>query len=367
MRYWIQILGMCLAFGLSSQTLAQTPKLEAIGPALEHPWGMDFLDDTKLLVTERVGGLQLIDLSTGAASKITNLPEVVAERQGGLLDVLVDQDSLYLCYAKQQKDGVVTAIDRAILSGTQLEYRQTIFMTNTPSRSAIHFGCRLAAQDGYLFASLGDRGTREHAQNPDIHAGSIIRISLKDKAQADDPEASSWLAETFSIGHRNPQGLAIHPDTGALWSHEHGPKGGDEINIIKSGNNYGWPVVSHGREYMSGLRVSKFDSLDGYVDPKWVWVPSIAPSGMAFYPAKDGSSAMFPELSGSLLVGSLKFRRLYQVMLDEDGMPKSETILIDKTLGRIRDVAVAKDGSILLLNDAGRSANPPGGLYRISR
>lgn len=367
MRNWIQILGMCLAFGLSSQTLAQTPKLEAVGPALEHPWGIDFLDDTKVLVTERIGGLQLIDLSTGAASKITNLPEVVAERQGGLLDVLVDQNFLYLCYAKQQKDGVVTAIDRAILTGTQLQYRKTIFMTNTPSRSAIHFGCRLAVQDEFLFASLGDRGTRENAQNPETHAGSIIRITLDGKEPENNPKQAGWLAETFSIGHRNPQGLAIHPDTGALWSHEHGPKGGDEINIIEAGKNYGWPVVSHGREYMSGLRVSKFDSLEGYVDPKWVWVPSIAPSGMAFYPAKDGSAAMFPDLSGSLLVGSLKFRRLYQVMLDKDGLPTSETILIDKTLGRIRDVAIAKDGAILLLNDAGKSANPPGGLYRISR
>ena len=367
MRLWLYMVVVTLSFGSYNQTFAQSPKLDAIGPTLEHPWGLDFLDDEHVLVTERVGGLHLIDLSTGISSEITNVPEVVSDRQGGLLDVLVEEDYIFLCYSKQQIDGVVTAIERAKLSETQLEDRQTIFVTNAPKRSSIHFGCRLASKDGYIFASLGDRGMRDNAQRPGLHDGSIIRIHFDGAAAEDNPKLEGWTPETYSIGHRNPQGLAVEPMTGALWSHEHGPKGGDEINTINPGANYGWPIVSHGREYMSGLRVSKFNSLEGFSDPSWVWVPSIAPSGMAFYPAEDGSSNMFPELAGSLLVGSLKFRRLYQVMLDADGLPVAETILIDKTLGRIRDVAVAKDGAIFLLNDAGKTANPPGGLYRISR
>ena len=364
-KIWIFVV-IC-TLGASFQTAAQTPKLDRLGPELEHPWGMDFLDDNHVLVTERVGGLHLINLSSGMSSEVSNLPKVVAKKQGGLLDVLVHDETIFLCYSKKQKGGVVTAIDGASLRKTALENRQTIFTTNAPSNSSLHFGCRLAVQDGYIFASFGDRGSRENAQNPESHDGSIIRLHLDGTIPAGNPQREGWAKESYSIGHRNPQGLAIHPETGAIWSHEHGPKGGDEINIIAPGANYGWPVVSHGREYMSGRKVSKYDSLPGYADPKWVWVPSIAPSGMAFYPARDGASDMFPELNGSLLVGSLKFRRLYQVMLDEGGLPRAERVLIDKSLGRIRDVAVAKDGSILLLNDAGPNSNPPGGLYRVSR
>ena len=352
---------------LAFAALAQTPQLNQIGPSLNHPWGMDFLDENTVLVTERGGALHLVNLSAGTSDQIGNLPEVVDVGQGGLLDIAIQDEQIFLCYSKASAAGVVTAIDSAALSDGMLINRKTIFTTNNPNRSSVHFGCRLAIQDGYLFASLGDRGSRQNAQAAEIHDGSIIRIRLDGKLPVDNLLIQGWTKETFSIGHRNPQGLAIHPETGALWAHEHGPKGGDEINVIQAGSNYGWPVVSHGREYGSGLRVSKHNSLPGYNDPEWVWVPSIAPSGMAFYPGKEGSSEMFPELAGSLLVGSLKFRRLYQVEMGPDGMPLSERILIDKTLGRIRDVAVAKDGAILLLNDASAQSNPAGGLYRISR
>jgi glucose/arabinose dehydrogenase len=235
---------------------------------------------------------------------------------------------------------------------------------------------------GMIYASLGDRGERANGQNPATNAASIIRINLDGSVPADNPLLPGWAPENFTIGHRNPQGMAMHPRTGAIWTHEHGPRGGDEINIIRpadyegaqieasdGGGNYGWPAVSHGREYATGRRVSQHDSLPGYVDPVWVWDPSIAPSGMAFYPdADDGNDTgrMFPEFEGHLLVGSLKFRRLYLVGLNEDGLPASERVIIDGQIGRIRDVAVAPPGpfagAILLLSDEAQ-----GGLYIMRR
>ncbi|MEK9855082.1 MAG: PQQ-dependent sugar dehydrogenase, partial [Rhodobiaceae bacterium] len=192
-----------------------------------------------------------------------------------------------------------------------------------------------------------------------------------------DKGKAGWAPEIFSIGHRNPQGLAMNPATGEMWSHEHGPRGGDEINILRpaidAGANYGWPAVSHGREYATSLRVSRHHSLPGFVDPVWVWVPSIAPSGMAFYPDEargDGSGAMspapmFPEWRGHLLVGSLKFRRLYLVEIGDDGLPASERVILDGEIGRIRDVAVGPDGpfagEVFLLSDEAQ-----GGLWRLT-
>jgi glucose/arabinose dehydrogenase len=159
--------------------------------------------------------------------------------------------------------------------------------------------------------------------------------------------------------------MKLNPETQEIWSHEHGPKGGDEINIIVAGDNYGWPLVSHGFEYGTDDKVSEHDSLPGFNDPEWVWIPSIAPSGMDFYPMSSDEKVMFTNLQGSLLVGSLKFRRLYSISINKDGLPESESIVIDGTLGRIRDVVVAKDGSILVLNDESSLSKPEGGLYRL--
>lgn len=364
--YLQRLMAVCAGLAFLTSPAIAAPDLAKIGPDLEHPWGMDFISATQMLVTERGGRLLRVDLASGDATIIQNPPEVVARQQGGLLDVMVRGQDIYLCYSKMQDAGIVTAIDKATLEGDRLENRQTIFTSNNPSWQAVHYGCRLDNHAGYLYASLGERGVRENAQNPQIHDGSIIRLHLDRRIPADNPKREGWAAHSFSIGHRNPQGMAIHPDTKALWTHEHGPQGGDEINIIKSGGNYGWPLVSHGEEYGNGGKVSPFETKPGFVDPSWVWVPSIAPSGMAFYPARNGK-VMFDELAGGLLVGSLKFRRLYVVSMGDDGLPVSERVLIDKALGRIRDVAVAPDGAIMLLNDANALTNPPGGLYRISQ
>ena len=348
--------------------------VERIGPPMAHPWGMEFLDHDTVLVTLRGGGLIRVDLGDGRATEITGAPQVFNRRQGGLLDIAMIDGHVYLCYAAVLDGASATAIDRAVIEGNALVRRTTIFTGNNPTRSGHHFGCRLQVTGGMIYASLGDRGERDNAQDPAAHAGSLIRINLDGSIPPGNPAPEGWAPEIFSIGHRNPQGMAMHPRTGDIWTHEHGPRGGDEINITRpardGGANYGWPAVSHGREYATGMRVSRHDSLPGYVDPVWVWTPSIAPSGMAFYPdADDGNDTgrMFPEFRGHLLVGSLKFRRLYLVELDDEtGLPQAERVILDGQIGRIRDVAVAPHGphagAILLLSDEAE-----GGLYLMRR
>jgi len=344
--------------------------VERVGPVLAHPWGLEFLTADSVLVTTRGGQLWKIDLASGATTEITGTPAVFANRQGGLLDVAAIDGYVYLCYSAVLAGGSATAIDRAVLEGNRLVRRQTIFTGNVATRSGYHFGCRLHVSGTAIWASLGDRGERDNAQNPSTHAGSVIRITPDGAPHPDNPRRSGWAPEIFSIGHRNPQGLAMNPVTGDLWLHEHGPRGGDEINIIRpsqdGGANFGWPTVSHGREYATGRRVSAYQSLAGYHDPVWVWDPSIAPSGMAFYTGSDaaGTPRPFADFRGHLLVGSLKFRRLYLVELGSDGMPSGERVILDGDVGRIRDVAVAPDGpfagQILLLSDEAQ-----GGLWRV--
>jgi glucose/arabinose dehydrogenase len=361
---------------------AKSMTLERVGPALAHPWGMEFLTSDSLLVTTRGGALWKIGLADGAATRITGTPDVYARRQGGLLDVAAIDGHVYLCYSAILPGGSATAIDRAVIEGDRLVRRRTIFTGNAATKSGHHFGCRLHVTGTALWATVGDRGERDNGQDPSTHAASIIRLTPDGDAHPGNPHVTDdgkagWAPEIFSIGHRNPQGLAMNPATGEMWSHEHGPRGGDEINILRptidAGANYGWPAVSHGREYATGLRVSRHDSLPGFVDPVWVWVPSIAPSGMAFYPDEaggDGSGAMspdamFPEWRGHLLVGSLKFRRLYLVEIGDDGLPASESVILDGEIGRIRDVAVGPDGpfagEVFLLSDEAQ-----GGLWRLT-
>ena len=363
---------------------AKTFGVERIGARLQNPWGMDFITDTSMLVTERRGRLWLYDLDSGSRVEIGNTPDVVAQGQGGLLDVLVHeqdgQDVVYLCYSRAVATGVATAVSRAVLGDDSLEDSRIIFTSNTAKRGGRHFGCRMVISENHLYLSIGDRGERDTAQDGTLHGGSVVRLGLDGSVPDDNPNANSpsasnssassssvdnpdakdwpdvqdWIAENYTIGHRNPQGMAIHPETGALWVHEHGPRGGDEINILKAGANYGWPITSHGREYSGGAINNGLRSAPGVTDPVWVWVPSIAPSGMAFY-----QGDRFPELKDTLLVGSLVFRSLYVVVL-EGGVPKREEAILKRRIGRVRDVAVGVDGSVLLLSD-----EHGGGLYRL--
>ena len=350
---------------ISFTAKADNIKIEHIGPTLKNPWGMDFINDRELLVTEKRGRIFHINISDGSSFEIHNVPKVASTMQGGLLDIIHNDGTVFYCYSKDTSEGTVLAIDRAVIVDDKLEKQKTIFESNNPSWSSYHFGCRLEIIDSKLFATLGERGNRFNSQDASTNAGSIIRINFDGSIPIDNPKIEGWAPENFSIGHRNPQGMKLNPETQEIWTHEHGPKGGDEINIIIAGDNYGWPLVSHGFEYGTEIKVSEFNSLKGFNDPEWVWLPSIAPSGMDFYPLEGNNGLMFSKLKGNLLVGSLKFKRLYSISINEKGLPESESILIDGTLGRIRDVAVAKDGSILILNDESSLSKPEGGLYRI--
>lgn len=352
----ISVLGL-----LASSALAET-KIERIGEPLNHPWGMDFIDDGAddgtMLVTERRGKMFKVDLASGAQIEITGLPDIADVGQGGLLDVLVSDtspDQIYYCYAKAGENGISTAIDMARLDGDQLTDRKTIFHANNGSNGGRHFGCRLEILGETIYGTVGDRGARQFVQNPISNAGSVVRFNLDGTVPKDNPDIKNWQPETYSKGHRNAQGMVLNPATNEIWLHEHGPRGGDEINIVEAGQNYGWPLVSHGEEYAGG-KIGLGTSDPRFKDPAWTWVPSIAPSGMAFY-----QGDMFEDYKGHLLVGSLKFQSLYLVEL-EDNRPTSERVILEKEVGRIRDVAVGKDGAIYLLSDERR-----GGLYRLTQ
>ena len=356
---------ICVLSLTSFSVRAESVQIEQIGPSLKNPWGMDFISDKEVLVTEKKGRIYRINISDNSSNEIQNVPKVDSTMQGGLLDIIYNDGVVFYCYSKETSKGIVLAIDRAIIVNDKLEKKITIFESNYPSWSSYHFGCRLEISNGKLFASLGERGNRFNAQDALTHAGSIIRLNFDGSVPTDNPKLKGWAPENFSIGHRNPQGMKLNPETQVIWSHEHGPQGGDEINILVAGDNFGWPLVSHGFEYGTNDKVSEHDTLLGFNDPEWVWIPSIAPSGMDFYPIASDLEMMFPDLQGDLLVGSLKFRRLYSISINEDGLPQRERILLDGNLGRIRDVAVAKDGSILILNDESSFSKPRGGLYRI--
>ena len=338
-----------------SQTVQAEPAIERIGERLSHPWGMDFLAPDRLIVTERRGTAWIYDLGTGKRTEVTGLPEVFHRGQGGLMDVLVDGTGVYLCFSRNVDGGGATAILRARLDGAALTGQQVVFTSNVASGGGRHFGCRLVLHEGRLYATIGDRGDRELAQDPGLHAGVVVRLAPDGRPSSGNPGKPGWDKAVFTTGHRNAQGMAVHPETGALWVNEHGPRGGDEINILEAGANYGWPTTTHGREYYGPVIGDGLTSAPGITDPVWVWVPSIAPSGMAFY---DGP--MFPQWQGHLLVPSLKFRSLYVVRI-ENGLPKSETAILKGQIGRIRDVAVVGDGSVLLLSD-----ESDGGLYRMT-
>ena len=334
---------------------------EAVVTGLAHPWAVAFLPGGELLITERAGRLLRIG-ADGARAAVTGLPVVAAVGQGGLLDVILDPGFasnrlIYLSYAERASGGMRTAVARAELDGDRLTNVQRIFAMNRASRGGRHFGSRLAIlDDGDLVITVGDRGQRDRAQDPGDHAGSVLRIR-PDGSRSPRTAAlaiADAAPEVFTYGHRNAQGLAIHPETGAIWVHEHGPRGGDEINILRGGANYGWPVVTHGQEYTGG-RIGVGTEAPGMEPPLLHWTPSIAPSGMAFYTGDE-----FPRWRGDLFVGALAGRHLRRVVL-RGAQVTAEEVLLERRLGRIRDVRQGPEGALWVLTD-----EPRGALYRIS-
>ena len=343
---------------VQSQKQAFRPVVVAAG--LEHPWALAFLPDGRMLVTERPGRLRVI-AGGRVQAPVAGVPQVVARGQGGLLDVALHPDYghngwLYLSYAAAGPRGAHTAVLRARLDGDRLVDQRVIFAGNNTASSSHHFGSRLAFDDdGKLYVTVGERGDSDKAQELDSHNGTTVRLNDDGSVPGDNPfvDTAGARPEIYSYGHRNPQGMARHPGTGAIWLHEHGPKGGDEINIVRPGVNYGWPVITYGRAY-SGFSIGEGTRKRGMAQPLWYWVPSIAPSGMAFY-----TGDRFPGWRGSLFVGALKDQLLSRLDVAGGKIVAEERILTG-VIGRIRDVRQGPDGLIYLLTDNGDDA-----LYRL--
>ena len=321
---------------------------------LVHPWSLAFLPDGDLLITERPGRLRVVRFGHLLEAPIAGVPVVAAVGQGGLLDLVLHPDFatnrlLCLSYSRHESAGSGTAIICGELVGDRLINSRVIFAAEPKSRGGKHFGSRLVFDvNGNLYATLGDRGIRAQAQDLSRHPGSVIRIDLNGAALADNPfvHQDDAQPEIFTYGNRNPQGLAWHPKTGVLWMHEHGPKGGDELNRVIAGTNYGWPVISYGKEYWSQNAVGEGTHKIGMAQPVHHWVPSIAPSGMAFY-----SGSRFPQWQGNLFIGSLKFGELVRLEIDASRVVHEERLL-NGDFGRIRDVRLGPDGLLYLLTDS---------------
>jgi aldose sugar dehydrogenase len=304
------------------------------------------------MVTERPGRLRVVTAKGEVSDPVSGLPEVFGLGQGGLLDVILHPDHasngwIYMSYARPADAGHRTAVLRARLVETALRDVETIFVAKNPNSGGRHFGSRLAfGRDGKLYVSVGERGSPDQAQNLSNHNGTVLRLNDDGSIPADNPfiDRKGALPSTFTYGHRNPQGMAVHPDRGEIWVHEHGPKGGDEVNLLKAGANFGWPLVTFGRSY-AGFSIGEGSSKPGLAAPLHHWTPSIAPSGMTFY-----TGDAFPAWRGNLFVGSLKFRYLARMVLDGTRVVSEERLLEDQ-FGRVRDVRQGPDGLIYLLSD----------------
>ena len=350
---------------LPAVSLAQTFRSEeqafrvvTVAQGLEHPWSLAFLPDGRMLVTEREGRLRVLADGKLLPDPIEGLPPVERYGQGGLHDVAphpeFEKNSLiYLAYAARGAGGVGTELARGRLAGGKLESVEVLFRQHPKGNAGQHFGGRIVFdREGYVYLTLGDRGDRDRAQRPGDHAGSVIRLHDDGRVPKDNPFVGKpgWKPEKFTLGNRNMQGATLHPRTGALWTHEHGPQGGDEVNVIRAGVNYGWPVITYGRNYGIGTKIGEGTEKAGMAQPLYKWVPSIAPSGMAFYTADK-----FPRWRGNLFVGALRDQSLVRLVVDGQKVLKEERLLRG-ALGRIRDVRAGPDGLIYLLTDESNGA-----------
>ena len=369
-QQWIRFLALAMALFASAAHAATTPPVaNTFASGLKNPWGMAFLPDGRILVTQKAGDLVIVSADGKAVgAPVGGVPTVNSAGQGGLLDVAIDPDFatepwVYISYAEPGSGGSGTAVARGRLAGNTLQDLSVIFRQQPKVSGNGHFGSRFVFRpDKTLFVMLGDRQKGGPAQDLASHLGKIVRINRDGSVPADNPKFRTLgRPEIWSYGHRNPQGAALHPTSGELWDVEHGPQGGDEINIARAGANHGWPVRSYGCNY--GDRVSDTCRLGGgthapeFVEPLTYWVPtSIAPSGMAFY-----TGALFPEWKGNLFVGSLSGQALWRLVLDGDKVVSREPLLA--SLGeRIRHVTQGPDGALYLLTDSAS-----GRILRVAR
>jgi glucose/arabinose dehydrogenase len=332
------------------ETATGSVQVETVVSGLTHPWALAFLPDGRMLVTERPGNLRVVDTENNLSEPLAGVPEVFARGQGGLLDVAVDPDfesnrRIYLTYAEPGGGGASTAAARAVLGEGGLEDVEVIFRQEPKLGGGNHFGSRLAfGNDGTLFVTMGERFKFDPAQDLSNHLGSVVRINPDGSVPDDNPFVGQEVAlpEIWSYGHRNVQGAALHPETGDLWVHEHGPRGGDEINVARAGENYGWPVVSWGEHY-DGRPIPDPPTRPQFAESIHHWVPSIAPSGMAFY-----TGDLFDEWRGDLLVGALVAQGVVRLSLDGQEVTGEERIDLG---ARVRDVRQGPDGAVYVVTD----------------
>ena len=346
-----------LAVVATSAHAAGAVRIVEVARGLDTPWSLAFLPDGRMLVTERAGRMHLVTADGSVSAPLSGVPAVHARGQGGLLDVVLSPDfardsRIFFSYAEPTGGGARTSVASARLDadGLKVVDVRRVFAQKDDPDGGHHFGSRLAfAPDGSLFVTLGDRNTqRERSQALDSHLGKIVRVMPDGSVPEDNPFAGrrDALPEVWSYGHRNVQGAAIHPDTGVLWTHEHGPRGGDELNIGKAGANYGWPEVTYGRDYVTRRPFGDATERADVVAPLHHWVPtSIAPSGMAFH-----SGRAFPQWKGQLFIGALRGQMLVRLELDGDRVV-AEHRLLEQAGFRIRDVREGPDGMLYLLDE----------------
>jgi glucose/arabinose dehydrogenase len=345
-------------------------KTETVAKGLASPWGLQFLPDGRLLVTEKPGRLRVVTRDGKVGAAISGVPKVFATGQGGLLDVLLARDfgakdgDIYLSYSEPREDGAAaTAVARARLTlddtgGGALSDVETIFQQQPAiAKSGNHFGSRLVwAPDGSLFVTTGDRGSaRPEVQKPDTTIGKVLNLKPDGSPAHSQPVQPDWDAKIWSLGHRNIQGAALDPTTGELWTVEHGARGGDELNLTTRGKNYGWPIITYSNEYFGGA-IGEGTARPGIEQPVYYWVPSIATSGLAIY-----TGDLFPAWKGNMFVGGLKGAQLARLVLKDGEVVAEETLLQDLDQ-RIRDVRQGPDGALWLLTDDPRD----GQIVRLS-
>jgi hypothetical protein len=337
----------------------QSFRLVTLLTGLENPWSMAFLPDGRMLITERAGRLRLVDQDYKLDPQaIDGLPEVVSQGQGGLFDVVLHPQYaqngwIYWAYSAPGPGGWGTALARGKLQAYRMTDVKVLFSMRPKTRSSNHFGGRIVFDPaGLLYLTLGDRGDKDRAQKLDDHAGSVIRLHDDGRVPANNPfvNKAGAMTEKWTLGNRNIQGAALHPKTGELWTHEHGPQGGDEVNVMRFGLNYGWPIITYGVNYGLGTKIGEGQTKPGMTQPLHVWVPSIAPSGMAFV-----SGSQFPQWQGDLLVGALRGQMLLRLTLDGEKVIREERLLQGRS-GRIRDVRIGPDGLVYLLTDEAQGA-----------
>jgi len=344
------------AFSVLACSMAQSQdyQIETVASGLDHPWAIAWLPDGRALVTERPGRLRVIADGELVEDPVTGVPDVYAASQGGLFEALPDPDfasnrRIYISFAHGTAEANATRVVRARLEGMRLTDKEIIFTASPLKDTPVHYGGRMTfLPDATLLVGLGDGfDFREQAQSLDNHFGKIVRIHTDGSVPEDNPfiDTEGALPEIYSYGHRNIQGLLYDARTDTVWQHEHGPRGGDEINVIEAGANYGWPVATHGIDY-SGAIVSPFETRPNMVDPLLVWTPSIAPSGMTLY-----NGDLFPAWRGDLIITALVARHARRVDLD-DGRIVDQQVLFAELGERLRDIRTGPDGALYVLTDA---------------